>query len=156
MKLYYAPASPYVRKVMILLHETGLEPGVERISSATTPMKSDTNMDVQVRVLSPKLRFTKSAAIIRVPANGSSELVVDVVALSNGLFPVEIRIFTADGLSQLGKKVEVSARVNAIAGLGQVVSVVALLLLVTWWVAHIRRKYRKQISKNHPVLRSKP
>lgn len=42
MKLYYAPASPYVRKVMILLHETGLEPGVERISSATTPMKSDT------------------------------------------------------------------------------------------------------------------
>ena len=117
---------------------------------------SDQDMDVQVRVVSPKLRFTKSAAIIRVPANGSSELVVDVVALSNGLFPVEIRIFTADGLSQLGKKVEVSARVNAIAGLGQVVSGVAFLLLVTWWVAHIRRKYRKQISKNHPVLRSKP
>jgi hypothetical protein len=117
---------------------------------------SDQDMDVQVRVVSPKLRFTKSAAVIRVPANGSSELVVDVVALSNGLFPVEIRIFTADGLSQLGKKVEVSARVNAIAGLGQVVSGVALLLLVTWWVAHIRRKYRKQISKNHPVLRSKP
>ena len=117
---------------------------------------SEQDMDVQVRVVSPKLRFTKSAAIIRVPANGSSELVVDVVALSNGLFPVEIRIFTADGLSQLGKKVEVSARVNAIAGLGQVVSGVAFLLLVTWWVAHIRRKYRKQISKNHPVLRSKP
>ena len=117
---------------------------------------SEQDMDVQVRVISPKLSFTKSAAIIRVPANGSSELVVDVVALSNGLFPVEIRIFTADGLSQLGKKVEVSARVNAIAGLGQVVSGVALLLLVTWWVAHIRRKYRKQISKNHPVLRSKP
>ena len=117
---------------------------------------SGQDMDVQVRVISPKLSFTKSAAIIRVPANGSSELVVDVVALSNGLFPVEIRIFTADGLSQLGKKVEVSARVNAIAGLGQVVSGVAFLLLVTWWVAHIRRKYRKQISKNHPVLRSKP
>ena len=117
---------------------------------------SDQDMDVQVRVVSPKLRFTKSAAIIRVPANGSSELVIDVVALSNGLFPVEIRIFTADGLSQLGKKIQVSARVNAIAGLGQVVSGVALLLLMTWWVAHIRRKYRKQISKNHPVLRSKP
>lgn len=117
---------------------------------------SDQDMDVQVRVVSPKLSFTKSAAIIRVPANGSSELVVDVVALSNGLFPVEIRIFTADGLSQLGKKVEVSARVNAIAGLGQVVSGVAFLLLVTWWVAHIRRRYRKQISKNHPALRSKP
>jgi hypothetical protein len=33
---------------------------------------------------------------------------------------------------------------------------VGLLLLATWWVAHIRRKYRKKISKNHPVLRSKP
>jgi glutathione S-transferase len=42
VKLYYAPASPYVRKVMILLHETGLEPKVERLSSTTTPMKSDT------------------------------------------------------------------------------------------------------------------
>jgi len=113
------------------------------------------DMTVQVRVASPKLRFIKSAAVIKVPANSSSELVVDVEALSNGLFPVEVRIFTADGLSQLGKKIEVSARVNALAGLGQVVSGVAFLLLATWWVAHLRRRFRKRISEHHPVLRSK-
>ena len=117
---------------------------------------SDFAMTVQVQVISSKLLFKNEIATIQIPANGSNELVVDVVALSNGLFPVEVKIFTADGLSQLGKKIEVSARVNALAGLGQVVTGVGLLLLATWWVAHIRRKYRKKISKNHPVLRSKP
>ena len=117
---------------------------------------SDFAMTVQVQVVSSKLRFKNESATIQIPANGSNELVVDVVALSNGLFPVEVKIFTADGLSQIGKKIEVSARVNALAGLGQVVTGVGLLLLATWWVAHIRRKYRKKISKNHPVLRSKP
>ena len=117
---------------------------------------SDFAMTIQVKVASPKLRFSKDTATIEIAANSSKELVVDVVALANGLFPVEVRIFTADGLSQLGKKIEVSARVNALAGLGQIVSGVALLLLATWWVAHIRRKFRKKISKNHPVLRSKP
>jgi len=117
---------------------------------------SDFAMTVQVQVISSKLRFKNEIATIQIPANGSNELVVDVVALSNGLFPVEVKIFTADGLSQLGKKIGVSARVNALAGLGQVVTGVGLLLLATWWVAHIRRKYRKKISKNHPVLRSKP
>lgn len=117
---------------------------------------SDFAMTVQVRVASSKLRFKNEIASIEIPAKSSNELVVDVVALSNGLFPVEVRIFTADGQSQLGKKIEVSARVNALAGLGQVVSGVGLLLLATWWVAHIRRRYRKKISKNHPVLRSKP
>lgn len=115
---------------------------------------SDFAMTVQVKVLSSKLRIDNDSTTIEVPANGSNELVIDVVALSNGLFPVEVRIFTADGLSQLGRKVDVSARVNALAGLGQIVTGVALLVLATWWVAHIRRKFRKKISKNHPVLRS--
>lgn len=117
---------------------------------------SDFTMTVQVQVLSSKLRFKNKVATIQIPAKSSNELLVDVVALSNGLFPVEVRIFTADGLSQLGRKIEVSARVNALAGLGQVVTGVGLLLLATWWVAHIRRRFRKKISKNHPVLRSKP
>ena len=117
---------------------------------------SEFAMTVQVKVVSSKLRFSKGVETVEIPANSSKELVVEVVALSNGLFPVEVRIFTADGLSQLGKKIEVSARVNALAGLGQIVTGVGLLLLATWWVAHIRRKYRKKVSKNHPVLRSKP
>ena len=109
---------------------------------------------VQVKVESPKLKLDRSVAVIEVPAGSSNELVINVVALSNGLFPVDVRIYTADGSSQLGKKIEVSARVNAIAGLGQVVSGVALLLLLTWWAAHFRRKFRTQVSEERSVLRS--
>ena len=45
MKLFYSPASPYVRKVMVLLHETGLEPNVERIAVPVSPVQA--NADVQ-------------------------------------------------------------------------------------------------------------
>ena len=127
-----------------------------RKSQLRLDLKNSSNEDlkIQVKVESPKLKLDRSMAIIEVPANSSNELVINAVALSNGLFPVDVRIFTADGSSQLGKKIEISARVNAIAGLGQVVTGVALLLLVTWWAAHFRRKYRTQVRDENPVLRS--
>ncbi len=127
-----------------------------RKSQLRLDLKNSSNEDlkIQVKVESPKLKLDRSMAIIEVPANSSNELVINAVALSNGLFPVDVRIFTADGSSQLGKKIEISARVNAIAGLGQVATGVALLLLVTWWAAHFRRKSRTQVSDENPVLRS--
>ena len=126
-----------------------------RKSQLRLDLKNSSNEDltIQVKVESPKLKLDRSMAVIEVPANSSNELVINALALSNGLFPVDVRIFTADGSSQLGKKIEISARVNAIAGLGQVVTGVALLLLLTWWAAHFRRKYRTQVSDENPVLR---
>lgn len=44
MKLYYAPTSPYVRKVMILLEETGQLGDVELINVATTPIAADASL----------------------------------------------------------------------------------------------------------------
>lgn len=44
MKLFYAPTSPYVRKVMVLLIELGLDQKVERITGATTPMAANTTL----------------------------------------------------------------------------------------------------------------
>ncbi|MEX0281040.1 MAG: glutathione S-transferase [Arenibacterium sp.] len=41
MKLFYSPTSPYVRKVMVVLHETGQLNDVELLSSVTSPV--DTN-----------------------------------------------------------------------------------------------------------------
>lgn len=38
MKLYHSPTSPYVRKVMVLLHETGQLDDVELLTVATTPV----------------------------------------------------------------------------------------------------------------------
>ncbi|MDA3888692.1 MAG: glutathione S-transferase [Allgaiera sp.] len=38
MRLYHSPTSPYVRKVMVLLKETGQEADVELVPSAGTPV----------------------------------------------------------------------------------------------------------------------
>lgn len=39
MKLYYSPTSPYVRKVMMVLHETGQLDDVELVNVLGTPLK---------------------------------------------------------------------------------------------------------------------
>lgn len=44
MKLFYAPTSPYVRKVMAVAHETGLADQIELLFSATTPLVGDKDL----------------------------------------------------------------------------------------------------------------
>jgi glutathione S-transferase len=39
MKLYYSPTSPYVRKVLVAAHELGLADRIEKLPSATHPVK---------------------------------------------------------------------------------------------------------------------
>lgn len=41
MKLFYSPASPYVRKVLIAAHEVGLAGRIEKLASAAGPVKRD-------------------------------------------------------------------------------------------------------------------
>lgn len=44
MKLFHSPTSPYVRKVMITLHETGRLGEVELVATSTTPIATDTEL----------------------------------------------------------------------------------------------------------------
>lgn len=44
MKLYHSPASPYVRKVMVLAHETGLLDRIKVATVTTTPMAPDSGV----------------------------------------------------------------------------------------------------------------
>lgn len=44
MKLWYAAASPYVRKTMLVAHETGQIDAIELVNVATTPVSSDENL----------------------------------------------------------------------------------------------------------------
>ena len=55
MKLSYSPASPYVRKVMVVLHETGQLDDVELVTTTTTP-------------LSPSLELIGKNPLGKVPA----------------------------------------------------------------------------------------
>lgn len=44
MRLFFSPASPYVRKVMVAAHERGLAGKVEKLPSAAWPVKRDPNI----------------------------------------------------------------------------------------------------------------
>jgi glutathione S-transferase len=44
MKLFHAPASPYVRKCMVVAHEHGLAEGLERLTAAAHPVNRDRNL----------------------------------------------------------------------------------------------------------------
>ena len=44
MKLRYSPASPYVRKVMVAAHETGLAGKIEKIATTVVPVKENAEL----------------------------------------------------------------------------------------------------------------
>jgi glutathione S-transferase len=44
MKIFYSPASPYVRKCMVVAHELGLNDRIERLTSAAHPINRDRNI----------------------------------------------------------------------------------------------------------------
>jgi hypothetical protein len=110
-------------------------------------------MSVLVTLSSAKLSFPEKPQVVRVDANSATDLIIPVVARANGTFPLEVVLYTPDGLTQVGKRIRLSARVSALAGLGQLASGVAILLLMSWWIAHWRKQNRAKATENHPALR---
>ncbi len=107
---------------------------------------SDTTLRAIVRFRSSKLKFPKARQVLEVPANASAEVVIDVEARSNGRFPVSVQLLTPRGDLALSEPVTITANVSAIAGLGQVVTATALLILLTWWAHNWRSKRRRAID----------
>ena len=119
---------------------------------------SSTALRVVVRFASAKLKIPKARQTVVVPADGSSEVVVPVEARSNGKFPVFVSLLTPKNDVSLGEPMKITASVSALAGLGQVVTVSALLVLLTWWAHNWRSKRRRQIEaavahSGHPSRR---
>lgn len=103
-----------------------------------------TDLDVLVRLRSSKLRLPEGDKIVSLAARTSTSVEFAVNARSNGRFPVSLQLLTPEGDVLLGPPVTLTARVNAIAGLGQLVTGIALLFLMSWWANHFRRQYRRR------------
>jgi hypothetical protein len=114
--------------------------------------ESSVDLTVSVEIASAKLQFPDEDRIVTVPANGAIDLVIPVVARASGRFPIEVVLYTPDGLVQAGQRVQLTARVAAIAGLGLVVSGAAALVLLAWWLSHWREKRRKSATQKHPSI----
>lgn len=125
-----------------------------RKSDLRLQLRNDAAVDltVSVEISSAKLQFPDEDRVITVPANGAVDLVIPVVARASGRFPIDVVLFTPDGLVQAGQRVQLTARVAAIAGLGLVVSGAAVLVLLAWWLSHWRTRRRKSATQKHPAL----
>jgi hypothetical protein len=110
-------------------------------------------LSVLVTLSSAKLTFPEKPQVVTVAANSAVDVIVPVVARANGTFPLEVVLYTPDGTAQVGKRIRLSARVSALAGLGQLATGVAFLLLASWWVAHWRKQHRLKAVENHPAVR---
>jgi hypothetical protein len=106
----------------------------------------DTPLLVRVRVSSTKLAFGDADVEVELAPNATTDVDVDVTSLTNGTFPVAVEVFTPLG-GQVGEAVPLTARVNAISGLGKLLTGGAVLVLATWWLSHFRRRRRARLER---------
>jgi hypothetical protein len=100
------------------------------------------DLNVVVRPSSPKLRFPDGDEQVALPAGETTEVVIPVEAQTNGTSALAIELVTPVGGQAVQDPVVLTARVNALSGLGQVVTGAAVLVLVSWWYGHFRRRRR--------------
>jgi hypothetical protein len=105
--------------------------------------RSDTELAVVVRASSPKLAFPLGDQRTVLAPNASTDVLVPVVARSNGRFPVAVEIRTPAG-EVIAGPVPLTARVRTLTGLTQVISGAALLILAAWWFSHVRGRRRQR------------
>jgi hypothetical protein len=112
---------------------------------------SDAALRVRISLSSPKLRFPDGDQIIEIAPQSETDVVFAVEALSNGKSSVFLRILApARNVDvQLVPEVVLTARVNSFAGLGQLITGVGLLLVISWWVHHVRSDRRKAGAARH-------
>ncbi len=95
---------------------------------------------------SPKLRFPDGPMDVVLTPESVTEVAIPVEARSNGTAPVEVRVVTPELQQDIAPPIVLTARVNALTGLGQVVTGAALLVLLSWWYGHFRRRRRARLA----------
>jgi hypothetical protein len=122
---------------------------------------STTALRVGVRVSGPsRLAFPQPDTEVTLEPGVITDVTIPIEARSNGTSEVSVEVHTPSG-SVIGEPIVLTARVNALSGLGQLLTGAALLVLATWWYSHFRRKRREhrlrdsQPSRNgHPSNRA--
>lgn len=100
---------------------------------------STTELTVNVQLASAKLNLDAPERTVTLLPASTSEIEVPARALSNGRFPITVTVRTPAGDQDVIPRTTITARVNALAGYGQLVSISLLLVLAAWWWSHWRR-----------------
>ena len=117
---------------------------------------------VQIRIrlgaASNKLIFPPEA-VYTLPADADHEIPIKITARSNGRFPVYLTVLAPNAAGEpLVPARQFTATVAALSGLGNLVTGAAMLVLLTWWIRHIRINRRRRAASaaqaRHPVSTS--
>jgi len=93
---------------------------------------------------SPKLQFPGGAKVVTLRARSTTDIVIPVRTRTNGRFPVLVSVTTPEGDYAVIAPTTFSARVTAIAGLGQLVMISFVLIVLAWWWASWRKSRRER------------
>ena len=102
---------------------------------------ADEPLNVVVRLESTKLSFPAGDQTVTLQPLTETSVIVPVEARSNGTSSIELSVATPAG-EAIGEPVELTARVTALTGLGQVLTAGFILVLLTWWFATWRGRRR--------------
>jgi hypothetical protein len=106
---------------------------------------SEAPLTVRVRLSSAKLQLTDADRTVTLASGGTTEVVVPATTRTNGSFPVAVWVSTPRGNIEVAPFVTITAKVTAIAGFGQLISISLLLILLAWWWSN-RRKARLEAN----------
>jgi hypothetical protein len=100
---------------------------------------SATSLTIRLQLTSAKLELDTPDRLVELNPESTTEIEVPAQALSNGRFPISMTVTTPSGNVDVVARTTITARVNALAGYGQLVSISLLLVLGAWWWSHWRR-----------------
>ena len=109
--------------------------------TSEVPIVLENTLDVDAAVLlvldSEKLNFPDGPTIDIVLEPGPNRIDIPIEALASGDSPIRIQIFSPDRSVTLGSA-EILVRTFAFSGVGLVIGVVAIIVLLLWWLQHRR------------------
>lgn len=118
--------------------------------TTTVPIKlynnSDVPLTVRLRLTSPKLKFPDGDVVQVLPPLQFTEVPIEIEARSYGTSSATLQVLTPDGQTALVTPVTLTARVNALTGMGNLITGALLLVVLTWWARHLRKNRRARLA----------
>jgi hypothetical protein len=104
---------------------------------------SPEDLTVRLRLTSAKLNLVNPSRVITLFSGSTTEVSVNATTRTSGEFPINVWVATPVGNAEVVPLITITAKVTAIAGFGQLVSISLLLILLAWWWSH-RRSARRE------------
>jgi hypothetical protein len=135
--------------------------GRSSVIPITLTNRCSTPITVRLQLDSAKIDFPDGDSTVELAPAADTPVRVRAEARSNGKSSVFLRVFTpAQPGSQVVPEVVLTARVNSLAGVGQLLLGAGVLVVMAWWLRHWRAARRRaqadEVAPRHPAARPAP